>query len=444
MKLKKIKESYSDIDSSNAWDAYNLAIEYLGADELCTALAEAMGTDELASNLEYIFRMHEIPFGDDDEDEDEDFEESALRRKSSRRRMQEAGRMVNGRVSELSPQYDSSKSFYGKAKVVTDSDGTQILYSYDTPVVEIKDDKVVLKPMWDSSATTLRHVKEFLKQNGFEVGSKAQLAKMYGGANESLRRSNRIRSMKESQVKGNYMGIPDVKYVWHNTQSDPGIIYKDMYFNVYDIEDTLWNMFNDYCDETGVICDDDGFEQFVGENADTVYSILDDLIDNGYGEVIDTVPSVGPFKGGWRSNGDVIYGEGCGDKKKKTKKRKSMKESEGQDRASAYFDYQEYLDKFNAYCNQISNGELEIKGSVVKGDSFDEYILTVKDAYGSNEYVDIKLDYNWKDYANAWTATVDYESYTQDIYEDETSYSLDKLYKFVCDNLDLIVEDILG
>lgn len=190
MKLKRIKESYSDIDSSNAWDAYDLAIEYLGADGLCEALAKAMGGDELASNLEYIFRMYEIPFGDD-EDGDEDFDESALRRKSSRRRMQEAGRMVNGRVSELSPQHDARKSFYGKAKIVTDSDGTQILYSYNSPVVEIKDDKVVLKPMWDSSATTLRHVKEFLKQNGFEVGSKAQLAKLYGGANESLRRSNR-------------------------------------------------------------------------------------------------------------------------------------------------------------------------------------------------------------------------------------------------------------
>lgn len=189
MKLKKIKESYSDIDSSNAWDAYDLAIEYLGADELCEALAKAMGTDELEENLAYIFRMYEIPFGDDDEDDD--FEESVRKNRKIRRGMQEAGRMVNGKVSELSPQHDARKSFYGKAKVVTDSDGTQILYSYNTPVVEIKDGKVVLKPMWDSSATTLRHVKEFLKQNGFEVGSKAQLAKMYGGANESLRRSNR-------------------------------------------------------------------------------------------------------------------------------------------------------------------------------------------------------------------------------------------------------------
>ena len=47
--------------------------------------------------------------------------------------------------------------------------------------------------MWDSSATTLRHVKEFLQQNGFEVGSKQALAKMYGRANESVRRNRRMR-----------------------------------------------------------------------------------------------------------------------------------------------------------------------------------------------------------------------------------------------------------
>ena len=107
------------------------------------------------------------------------------------RSVNESGRMVNGRVSELSPQYDARKSFYGKARVVTDTDGTQILYSYNTPVVEIKDDKVKLLAMWDSSQTTLRHVKEFLQQNGFQTGSKQQIARLYGGANESRVRSKR-------------------------------------------------------------------------------------------------------------------------------------------------------------------------------------------------------------------------------------------------------------
>lgn len=69
--IRTMKESYSDIDYSNVWDAYDVAIEYLGAEGLCEALAKAMGTDELESNLKYIFRVYDIPFGDDEEEIDE-------------------------------------------------------------------------------------------------------------------------------------------------------------------------------------------------------------------------------------------------------------------------------------------------------------------------------------------------------------------------------------
>ena len=68
---RSMKESYSDIDHNNVWDAYDVAMGYLGAEEFCEALAKAMGTDELESNLEYIFRVYDIPFGDDEEEIDE-------------------------------------------------------------------------------------------------------------------------------------------------------------------------------------------------------------------------------------------------------------------------------------------------------------------------------------------------------------------------------------
>lgn len=77
----KLNESYSDIWSDNAWDAYDIALEYLGAEGLCEALAKAMGTDALADNLKYIFRMYEIPF----EEDDEDFDESCGRKSKKRR-----------------------------------------------------------------------------------------------------------------------------------------------------------------------------------------------------------------------------------------------------------------------------------------------------------------------------------------------------------------------
>ena len=81
-------------------------------------------------------------------------------------------------VYDMTPQYDARKSFYGKARVDVNGD-EKTLYSYNTPVARISDGKVELLPRWDESQTTLRHVKEFLKQNGFEAGSLAQLRKTY-------------------------------------------------------------------------------------------------------------------------------------------------------------------------------------------------------------------------------------------------------------------------
>ena len=73
---------------------------------------------------------------------------------------------------------DGRKSFYGKA--VVKIDGTcKRLYSYDTLVCEIEGERVTLHDKWDYSATTLRHVKAFLIQNGFVADSKADIAKRY-------------------------------------------------------------------------------------------------------------------------------------------------------------------------------------------------------------------------------------------------------------------------
>lgn len=95
---------------------------------------------------------------------------------------------------DLRPEHDSRKSFYDKAWVDVKPDGTQILYSYGTPVCRIESGKATLLHKgylgWNSSATTLRHVKEFLRQNNLEVGSLRELANMYpvesARVNESL------------------------------------------------------------------------------------------------------------------------------------------------------------------------------------------------------------------------------------------------------------------
>lgn len=81
-------------------------------------------------------------------------------------------------VYELVPSYDNRQSFYNKARVDVHGD-EQTLYSYNTPVAKIVNGKVELLDKWDWSQTTLRHVKEFLKQNGFEATSLAQMKNTY-------------------------------------------------------------------------------------------------------------------------------------------------------------------------------------------------------------------------------------------------------------------------
>lgn len=77
----------------------------------------------------------------------------------------------------LEPVFDTRKSFYGKAKIVTEND-TITLISYTTKVAEIKDGKA--KIFGTYSPTTLRHIKDFLYQNGFKIGTKKELMEMYG------------------------------------------------------------------------------------------------------------------------------------------------------------------------------------------------------------------------------------------------------------------------
>lgn len=70
----------------------------------------------------------------------------------------------------LNPNYDSRKSFYNKA-IVECLNSIQTLYSYSTKVAEIENGKITLYSAWDCSQTTLRHVKEFLRQNNVCINS---------------------------------------------------------------------------------------------------------------------------------------------------------------------------------------------------------------------------------------------------------------------------------
>ena len=79
-------------------------------------------------------------------------------------------------MEELRPIYSNVKSFYGKAKIIREKN-TIKLQSYNTIIAEIKDGKLHINGFY--SATSTKHLREFLKQNGFKIGTKKELEKMY-------------------------------------------------------------------------------------------------------------------------------------------------------------------------------------------------------------------------------------------------------------------------
>jgi len=85
------------------------------------------------------------------------------------------------KVFELVPIYDGRKSFYKKAKVI-ENRHSKFLKSYNTKVASIlySDNDIIKVEVYGIySNTTLRHVKEFLKQNGFKAENKNQIKKDY-------------------------------------------------------------------------------------------------------------------------------------------------------------------------------------------------------------------------------------------------------------------------
>ena len=63
-------------------------------------------------------------------------------------------------IYELKPT-NGQKSFYGKALVKRNTDGSETLYSYRTPIIKQTSDGELVR-LWDGwSATTGSHIKAF-------------------------------------------------------------------------------------------------------------------------------------------------------------------------------------------------------------------------------------------------------------------------------------------
>lgn len=92
--------------------------------------------------------------------------------------------METKRELYLEPIFDSAKSFYKKAKrVIYYKDNLVVkveLYSYNTLIATLKGGNMDLTELY--SDTTLRHIKEFIKQyfDWFNTDTREELKKLNG------------------------------------------------------------------------------------------------------------------------------------------------------------------------------------------------------------------------------------------------------------------------
>ena len=76
----------------------------------------------------------------------------------------------------------------------------------------------------------------------------------------------------------NWYGIPGIGFEWRGSQSDPLLHYKGRTFYNWDIEDALWEY---YEEDGGDPNNDDTWKQYVIDNA---VDYLDNLIFEMWGE----------------------------------------------------------------------------------------------------------------------------------------------------------------
>ena len=84
-----------------------------------------------------------------------------------------------------------------------------------------------------------------------------------------------------------WCGVPDVYFIWHGTWGDPEVMYKDKLFNLpMDVETPLWSEYEECCEKNKKEATYEGFTDYVKDNCERVYEVLDNLIEAGiYKEV---------------------------------------------------------------------------------------------------------------------------------------------------------------
>ena len=80
-----------------------------------------------------------------------------------------------------------------------------------------------------------------------------------------------------------FYGIEGLEFVWNGEWSDPYVVCGDKVLDYYDIENPMWEIYREECEENGEEEDISKFVEWMKTNEDVVRGLVDDLIDaHGY------------------------------------------------------------------------------------------------------------------------------------------------------------------
>lgn len=76
-----------------------------------------------------------------------------------------------------------------------------------------------------------------------------------------------------------FYGIYGIQFIWRGEWSDPELIWHGKSFNYFDIENPLWECYNEECEETGIQPNIDEFGDWVKKNAYLAREFCQNIID---------------------------------------------------------------------------------------------------------------------------------------------------------------------
>lgn len=81
-------------------------------------------------------------------------------------------------------------------------------------------------------------------------------------------------------VFGWFYGIYGIEMIPHGEWADPELVWHGKSFNYYDVEDSLWFEYKEFCHENGKTPNDDDFEKWVKKNAYLAREYLQNLLES--------------------------------------------------------------------------------------------------------------------------------------------------------------------